>query len=74
MHIQIDQLRKKISDEQISDELSWKYLNGDLMVIEDRIDKLELQDLKLKTKIKELKQEKIPGLMDYLAQLKEDEE
>lgn len=44
------------------------------MVIEDRIDKLELQDLKLKTKIKELKQEKIPGLMDYLAQLKEDEE
>lgn len=32
------------------------------MGMNDRIDQLELQDLKLKTKIKELKEEKIPGL------------
>lgn len=70
----MDGLRKKIQDQYFSNELSWKYLRGDLMGMNDRIDQLELQDLKLKTKIKELKEEKIPGLQDYLAQLKEDEE
>jgi hypothetical protein len=33
---------------------------------------LEVENLKLKTKIKELKEGKIPGLMEYLAELQED--